>query len=631
MKTRTTIFGDIGGNGVTADAIRSELARLDEGTGLLVEINSEGGSVAEAVAIYNLLKAWRGSVEVEIVGWALSSATVIAMAGDTIRAHKTSLLMVHAPWLSAAGNAAQLREHAEVLDRVADTMRDAYRRTLQPDHVVTSWLAGTDHWFTADEARAAGLVDEVVDAEETTTAPLALAKCRFPVPSRILERIVPMTEIPLTHEQIRAEALRVDSERRHEIRMRFNAFANRDGVRDLMTRCEDDPGISADAACARLMAHLGRDAEPLNPPGSYARISTADHRAGDFRAAAEDVLLARAGIRVDDPHPAARDLQRMGVVAMAERFLSMAGRSCGSMSRGEVVQAAMTTTDFPVLLSNLTGRSLRAGYEQAPATHAVWTGEREVPDFKQQTLAQLSEAPNLELVIEGGEFTFGAFNEAAEKFSVRTYGKIIRFTRQALINDDLGALTNIPAAQGAAARRLEADLVYGKLITSPELADGKALFHSDHGNLASGAALSVASLGVARAMMRAQRGLNGTDYLDPQPRFLIVPVALETAAEQLIASIVDPAGTNDTVNPAWIRRLTLVADPRLDDDSQTAWYLAAAPTQIEGIVRAYLTGEPRPFLDDKEGWVIDSVDFKVRLDVGVGVIDYRGLLKNPGQ
>lgn len=180
-------------------------------------------------------------------------------------------------------------------------------------------------------------------------------------------------------------------------------------------------------------------------------------------------------------------------------------------------------------------------------------------------------------------------------------------------------------------------MVYSKLTGNSAMSDGKALFHTDHGNLATGAALSLESLGAARAAMRLQQGANNADvaagghpvYIDPQPRFLIVPVALETKAEALLSSL-DPTRSSNAESVAWIRRLSLVSDPRLDAVSPSAWYLAANPQQIEGIVRVYLAGEPRPFLDDKDGWVTDTTDYKVRLDVGAGVIDYRGLLKNPG-
>ncbi|HET8702057.1 MAG TPA: hypothetical protein VFL97_10385, partial [Nitrococcus sp.] len=92
-------------------------------------------------------------------------------------------------------------------------------------------------------------------------------------------------------------------------------------------------------------------------------------------------------------------------------------------------------------------------------------------------------------------------------------------TRQALINDDLGELARVPQALGQAAARKEADIVYSLLTGNPTMRDSVTLFHADHGNLAgTGAALSVASLGAARAAMRKQKGLAGIGYLNITPR-----------------------------------------------------------------------------------------------------------------
>jgi hypothetical protein len=160
------------------------------------------------------------------------------------------------------------------------------------------------------------------------------------------------------------------------------------------------------------------------------------------------------------------------------------------------------------------------------------------------------------------------------------------------------------------------------------MSDGDALFHSNHGNLSTAnLTISVTGLGEARAAMRKQKGLQGMEYIDPMPRFLIVPVALETEAEELLASLVNPARSNDTANPEWIRSLTLVADPRLDADSEATWYLAASPAQMDTLIRAYLAGEQRPYVEENAEFVRDVTSFKTRLDVGVGVIDWRGLFK----
>ncbi|MBB3179739.1 ClpP-like prohead protease/major capsid protein fusion protein [Variovorax sp. Sphag1AA] len=631
MTNSIQIFADIGGS-LTAELIAQQLASSDRSRPLDVAINSEGGSVADAIAIYNLLRAWPAGVEVSIIGWALSAATIIAMAGRVIRIHEASLMMVHAPMVAASGNARDLRQSASVLEQVAATMRTAYGRTGQKPEAIDSWLSGDDHWFTAQEALAAGLVDEIIAADALAAAPINVFACRHAVPPIIKERIQAMTTATQTPEEIRAAAVRAEGERRTGIRASFAHFMASDGVAELLRVCEDDPSVTVQAAGQRLLAHIARGASPVAgryvPPMDV--LPTGDSRISDFKAAAVDALLIRSGIRIAKPHPQAADLRRMSVVGMAERVLSMHGRSSASMSRDEVIRAALSTSDFPLLLGNLASTALRTGYLQAPATHAGWTGEREVPDFRPRTLAMLSASPSLLKVPEGAEYKYGSFSESAESFKVETFGRLVSFTRQALVNDDLDALTSTPSTLGAAARRLEADMVYAKLVSNPAMSDGKALFHADHGNLASsGAALSVDSLGLARAAMRKQKGLAG-EFIDPQPRYLIVPVALETKAEQLLNSTVDPSKSNNTENLEWVRRLVLVADPRLDAASETAWYLAAEPRQVEGIVRAYLEGEARPFLDQQEGWSRDTMEYKGRLDIGVGVVDYRGLYRNPG-
>lgn len=621
--------------------MRAQLEQLTPGSPVTVEINSDGGAIADGVAIYNVLRTWSGTVDVEVVGWALSAATVVAMAGRRIRAHDTSLFMVHAPWLSTSGNASQLRETADVLDQVAQTMRVAYGRTKQSASVIDGWLDGADHWFLAEEALALGLIDEVISSDASAAASIDIRACRFPVPLAIQQRISAMPAPTQQQQQhapdaaaIRAEALRLDGQRRAEIRAKFSSTMARYGslpsLADLQRQCEDDAQCTPQAAGDRILAALAAGVEPI--AGNYSpRDPSTEPRLADFMAAATDVLLSRAGLAVAEPHPAAKDLQRLSIVGMAERVLSMRGKSTRDMGRAEIVSAALTTSDLPSLLANVSGKALRMGYDAAPATFGGWTGEREVADFKQQSLVALSAAPALLEVKEGAEYRRGDLSDSNSTFSVKTYGRIIPISRQALINDDTGAFTALPQSMGAAARRLEADLVYAKLTSNPVLSDTVALFHADHGNLGAAAVPSLASLGAARAAMRKQKGIattDGAEYIDPQPRFLVVPVALETLCEQLLASLVDPSKSNDTPNVQWVRGLTLVADPRLDAVSESQWYLAADPQQIEGIVRGYIAGEKRPHLEENDEFQRDVLNFKARLDVCAGVIDFRALYRN---
>lgn len=653
-----TIAGTIG-ESVTADGFRAQLDRIGRDP-VTVRINSSGGSVQHGAAIYEALRSHPAQVTVEITGWALSIASFIAMAGRVIRIAPAGVMMLHNPWITTSGDSSALRKTAGALDVVRASLLTAYRRSGASESQITRWL-DAETWFSAEQALAAGLADELIAAPTEEHA--GVSACVFSIPDEIKEMIMQASSpksaqqptparipqptpahitqptpahIPQPSEaDAVAAALAAEKARRAEVRREFEFLSKLPGfdpavMTPLMRQCEDDESCTAEAAGKRILVALARDVQPIGAV-HLDTVLGYDSRTKDFQAACADVLLSRAGVTVEHPHPCSHDVQRLSIAGMAENILSMHGRSIWGMGKAEIIQAALHTSDFPGLLANTAGRALRAGYESAPATHAAWTAEREVNDFKPQTLLALSEAPSLERVDEGAEYTSSGFSEAAETFSIETFGRIITITRQALVNDDLGAFTRIPLAFGASARRLEADRVYAKLTANPVMADGKELFHADHGNIGTAAALSVEGLGAARAAMRRQKGIAGLGYFDPQPRFLIVPVALETEAESLLASLADPSSSNSgAANPSWVRGLVLIADPRLDASSETAWYLAADPRQIETIIRAYLASEPRPYLEENAEFVRDVLSHKCRMDFGVGVIDYRGLFKNPG-
>lgn len=244
---------------------------------------------------------------------------------------------------------------------------------------------------------------------------------------------------------------------------------------------------------------------------------------------------------------------------------------------------------------------------------------------------QLGEAPQLERVNEAGEFKRGSIGEGKERYRVETWGKVIGITRQVIINDDLDAFTRVPSLFGTAAATLESDVVWGIVTSNPAMADGVALFHANHKNLAaSGTALDVANLGKARAAMARQTGLDGRTVLNIRPALLVVPSSLELTAEQLIAQNLVPA-TPANVVPASIRSLAVIAEPRLDPASGAVpWYLLASPSAIDTIEYAYLEGQDGVFIETRIGFDVDGVEIKARLDFGAKAIDWRGMHRNPG-
>ena len=244
---------------------------------------------------------------------------------------------------------------------------------------------------------------------------------------------------------------------------------------------------------------------------------------------------------------------------------------------------------------------------------------------------QLGEAPQLLKVNEKGEFTHGSIAESKETYKLLTYGRIVSLTRQTIINDDLSAFTRIPAGFGVAAATLESDTVWGIVTANAAMADGTALFHANHSNLNSGAgsALAVAGLGAGMAAMAKQKGLDGLTTLNVQGRYIAVPVALQLTAFQLIAANLAPAASANLV-PEYLRALMPIAEPRLDANSTTAWYLFASPDQIDTIEYAYLEGNEGVYLETRQGYDVDGVEIKARLDFGAKAIDFRGMQKNAG-
>ena len=160
--------------------------------------------------------------------------------------------------------------------------------------------------------------------------------------------------------------------------------------------------------------------------------------------------------------------------------------------------------------------------------------------------------PTLQKLTEKGEFTRGNMLEGREGYKIDTFGRIFGVTRQALINDDLGAFTDVAGDWGLAAAEFENAFLVGVLASNsgggPKLADTKNLFHADHGNLAAaGAAISDTTLSAGRLALRGMKGLDGATPVNATAKYLMVPAAIETAAEKYLATLAPAVATN--VNP----------------------------------------------------------------------------------
>ena len=381
---------------------------------------------------------------------------------------------------------------------------------------------------------------------------------------------------------------------------------------------------SADEARRLAIAKAAeRSNDTIKPPMGH--IETLVDEVETRRAGVEEALLHRYNPAQHKLSDNGKRFSGLSLIEIGRELLTQRGVDIRGMSRDQIATRAMLTTgDFPYILANVANKTLRQAYEAAPQTFKPFTRMVTAPDFKTIARTALGDSPTLEKVNEHGEYKYGSVSEARETYAIASYGKIVALTRQTLINDDLSAFTRLPEMFGRAAADLESDTVWGIITANAALADSIALFHASHGNLPAGAAISVAQLGVCRAAMRVQTGLDGRK-INVTPRYLLVPAALETIAQQFTSQAY-AASASSSINP-FAGALQVLAEPRLDTASTTAWYMAADPAQIDTIEYAYLEGNQGVYLETKDGWEIDGVEFKARLDFGAKAIDFRGLVK----
>jgi ATP-dependent protease ClpP protease subunit len=159
--TQLHIYDEIGYFGVSASDLVRDLA--DVSGDLEVHINSPGGDVWDGVAIYNALLA-RNNVSVHIDGIAASIASVIAMAGNPILIARNAQMMIHEGFAMSIGNAQDMRDLAEQLDRASNNIASIYSdHTGRP---IAYWrdVMKAETWYSADEAIEAGLADRLIDS-----------------------------------------------------------------------------------------------------------------------------------------------------------------------------------------------------------------------------------------------------------------------------------------------------------------------------------------------------------------------------------------------------------------------------------------------------------------------------------
>ena len=648
--TEVFIYGEIGESWydetVAARTFVQELAAIDSDV-IIARINSPGGSVTDGMAIYNALRRHPATVHVEIDGLAASAASMIAMAGDTVSMASNALLMIHAPWGGAWGNARDLRQFADVLDKHAEAMAQAYASgTGKPaDEFLEMLTDGEDHWFTAQEAADAGYIHKI-GAELPIAAQIAsmfdLSRFKRYAPAAAAAKsgkkeepampdpVNPSAAVP-TEEEIRAKVEREEKARRQAIEAKFAMFQGREDLNDLKAECLADMKVTPEQAGEKILAKLAEGSEPVQ-----GRVTVVEDERDVKRAAAVEAIMARAGVpgvKADRNNP----YRGYRLLDLARESVEASGMSTKGMDQLKIVGSAFTqsTSDFPVLLEEAMHKTLQTAYAAASDTWSRFCATGSVSDFRAHNRYRVGSLGNLDKLNELGEFRNKAIPDG-EKASVQagTVGNIINLSRQAIINDDLGAFIGLSQMLGRAAARTIEATVYALLAENsgqgPKMEDGKTLFHASHGNVATGAALSVEAIDAMRVLMASQKDISGNDFLDIRPYALLVPLGMGGDARVINDAEYDPDTSSKLQKPNKVRGLfgDIIDTPRL---TGTRYYAFAAPDEAPVIEVSFLDGNQTPYLEVMDGFDVDGARYKVRLDFGVSAVDYRGAVTNAGQ
>ncbi len=427
----------------------------------------------------------------------------------------------------------------------------------------------------------------------------------------------PKAPEPVDTDKLRMEAIREERERVTEIHAMGEKFSMTDEARSAI-----ENNVSLDNFRKSVL-----EAQMANDSGPKFKVEMGATEPEKVRAAIQDSLIVRGGLTLENPAPGHESFLGYTMREVAREMLVRAGQRIPQNAM-EMIGRSLTSSDFPLALANVANKALFEGYNTAEETWRQWCGVGSVSDFKTHHLVRLSELDDLDEIPEAAEYKYGSRTEAEEQYKIATYGKLLMISRQALINDDMSALVDIPRAHGESAARRVGDLPYGVLAANAAMGDIVNLFDDGHSNQDTNDTVSVASLNNGFTKMALQTDLRGKRRLNIRPKYYIGPVATMGTVEQFFRTELIGGASNqpNLVNIYGGGMLTRIYEPRIDDDAADKWYLAGPKGKTVTVF--FLNGVQTPYLETKQGWSVDGVEYKVRIDAGAKAVDWRALYLN---
>lgn len=459
-----------------------------------------------------------------------------------------------------------------------------------------------------------------------------------------------------------ADALKADRARVAAINTRAAAYLNKPGVSALVSEAIEK-GYSPEKFSDTLLTSIATTQAPIG--GTQTPVTVGTEERTKKRSAHTLAMLDRLNPSLDaelsgpnaarvaraagfaDPVSAQRafaDVRSSGV--RRHRLLDLyrvsalvAGASIADDASPDEIMAAAahSRSDLPFVFADTMNRTLAVRGAIVQSTWREVARKGTANDFRDRRIISLGGVGDLEELPEGKQPKETSVTDREEVGGIKSYARSISITRQMVINDDLNAIAEIlrmvDDRTTAKPDRLLAAALALNSGAGPTMGDGKAMFHTDHNNLAgSGAAIATATLHTASIAMMNQKGFGeGANEVVPRyPSRLLVPTALGPLADLYFANEKNPDGSAATAHQANAHRAKYkpVVNPYLA--SSQRWYLFSDPNRAAAFEMIFLDGRETAIFNPVGNGSILEQKFEWIFDCGIAAVEFEAAYANPG-
>lgn len=391
-----------------------------------------------------------------------------------------------------------------------------------------------------------------------------------------------------------------------------------------------------------ILDKLTRENHPINTG-----VKVGADEEDKFRRAAADGMVIRGGVQIDKPADGARDFRGTSLKDLAIRCMERDGEDVKDLilrSPDEIYgmlcrQFYNPSASFPAIMDEAINKAYVEGHNKAQATFDRWVKKGTLKDFKSTKHEYIAgPAGDFYEVPENGEIKHDTPKDIKRpNRQIKTYARQFTMSRQAFINDDIGFLSTIPARYAAAARRTQNKQAYSILVNNDKIYDGTPLFDAKHNNIVKTGSAPTRDTFLKMLLKLQMMTDEFGEAINIRPATVIVPVGYVFDMFTLFNSpTIQTSENTQAANPLYNYRsmIEIVEDATLNSlvksNEPVPWFLGGAADDVDGVWIDYLNGDEIPKIRRMEAPGTLGYVWDIFLDWGITVVDFRGLIKNPG-